>query len=365
MQTFALKYSCTRLHSCLCFVERDVLTIKELAKIAGLNHSTVSRSLNNSPLISDETKKRVLDLAAKYNFELNASARGMRTKKTGTIGVIFPVMRNRYRDMQYLGSLMNSLRNTIEENQYDSIITFPRNPKTGRSNIAKLLRQKKVDGMLLVVQDIDAEDWNLLNESEIPFISLHFKWNNPVQQKISYVYPDNYRGGYLAAEALIKSGAKSLVCLADEAGLIEFDDRTRGFTDAQREAGILPETNKIFRGRCGFEFGYDFVMRNKPILKKIDGIFAEADMIAIGAIEAMKELGVRVPEDLSVVGYDDIDIDLFFKPRLTTIHQPKEEYSEIACLKLVEMIETEDKSAIIQKVIEPELLIRESCIIRE
>ena len=334
-----------------------------MAKIAGLNHSTVSRSLNDSPLISDETKQRVLKLAEEHSFELNASARGMRTNKTGTIGVIFPVMRDSYRDMQYLGSLMNSLRYTIEENEYDSIVTFPTNHKTDKSNIRKLIQQKKVDGLLLVIEDIDTDDKEILIESKIPFVSLHFKWSDSWQNQINYVYPDNYRGGYLAADCLIKAGCSSIACLTEVEGLVEFDERTRGYNDALKTAGLKSEAGKIFRGPCGFEFGYHFVMENRSLLKNIDGIFAHADMNAIGAIEALKELSIRVPQDIAVVGYDDIDTDLYFKPRLTTIHQPKEKYSEIACCKLVEMIENKEDTELVQKVIIPELLMRESCII--
>lgn len=343
---------------------RGSLTIKELAKIAGLNHSTVSRSLNDSPLISDETKQRVLKLADEYNFELNASARGMRTKRTGTIGVIFPAFRDKYRDMQYLGSLMNSLRYTIEDEQYDSIITFPQNPKTGKSNIRKLLKQKKVDGLLLVVEDLDDDDWMVLNESKIPFVSLHFKWQSGKQEKVNYIYPDNFRGGYLAAECLIDAGAHNIVSLTELPELYEFEERSRGAAAALEAHGVQQPENWLFHGNTGFDFGYNFIMDNQPLLAKINGIFAQADMNAIGAIEAMKELGIRVPGDIAVVGYDDIDIDYFFKPRLTTIHQPREQYTGIACRKLIDMIEN-DSIDLIQKIIEPNLLIRESCVIKD
>ncbi|HAK47116.1 MAG TPA: LacI family transcriptional regulator [Spirochaeta sp.] len=339
------------------------MTIKELAKIAGLNHSTVSRSLNDSPLISDETKQRVLKLAEEYNFELNASARGMRTKKTGTIGVIFPVIRDRYRDMQYLGSLMNTLRYTIEEEQYDSIITMPVNPKTGKSNIRKLIQQHKVDGLLLVIKELDKEDQDILGESGIPFVSLHFKWQGGYQEDTNYVYPDNFRGGYLAAECLLKAGCRNLITLTEPGGLYEFEERSRGYLAAQTERGLTAGSEQIFYGETGFDFGYNFIMEHQSMLNSIDGIFAQADMNAIGVIEALKELDIRVSEDIAVVGYDDIDIDYFFKPRLTTIHQPREQYTEIACRKLIEMIDSKEQTEIIQKVIEPDLLIRESCVI--
>ncbi len=342
-----------------------ILTIKELAKIAGLNHSTVSRSLNDSPLISDETKQRVLKLAEEYNFELNANARGMRTRKTGTIGVIMQEFDDKFRDLQYLGSLMNSLRYRIEENQYDSIINFPKNPKTGKSNIRKLIQQRKVDGLLLVIQQLDDDDWKVLNESEVPFVSLHYKWPGNYQENINYVYPDNYRGGYMATECLLKAGCRKIISLTEVYAKDEFQERSRGFRDALKDWGIVQNRENIFNVKSSFEFGYSFIMENRRLLEEIDGIFAQTDMKAIGAIEAMKELGIKVPENIAVVGYDDIDIDYFFKPRLTTIHQPRERHAEIACKKLIEMIENNNADKLVQMIMEPEMLIRESCVVKE
>ncbi|MBI9106224.1 MAG: LacI family DNA-binding transcriptional regulator [Spirochaetales bacterium] len=339
------------------------MTIKELAKIAGLNHSTVSRSINDSPLISEETKKRVLELAKEHSFEPNASARGLITKKTGTIGVIVPALNDAYRNLQYLGSLMNSIRYTIEDYQYDSIITFPKNPKTGRSNIRKLIQQRKVDGLLLVIQDIDRDDWKILTESGLPFVSLHFKWQNELQGNINYVYPDNFKGGYLAAECLLDAGCREILCLTQAGGVYEFNERVRGYKAALAGRGIEPKEENIFYGISGFDYGYNFVMENRKLLTRIDGIFAQADMIAIGAIEAMKELGIKIPQEIAVVGYDDVDINYFFKPRLTTIHQPRERHAEIACCRLIELINKDEGSEMVQMVIEPSLLIRESCVV--
>lgn len=304
-------------------------------------------------------------MAEEYNFEINANARGMKTKKTGTIGVIFSEFEDKYLNLQYLGSLMNSLRHTIEEEQYDSIITFPSNPKTGKSNIRKLLQQQKVDGLLLVIQDIKKDDWEILNESEVPFVSLHFKWPGTYQESINYVYSDNFRGGYLATEFLLKAGCRQIISLSEVSGLFEFDERTRGFNKALIDWGISPSQGRLYTSQSSYDSGYDFIMDQQNMLKKIDGIFAQTDMKAIGVIEAMKELGIRVPEDIAVVGYDDIDIDYFFKPRLTTIHQPREKHSQIACRRLIEMIDHTENTELVQKIIEPDLLIRESCVLHE
>jgi LacI family transcriptional regulator len=146
-------------------------------------------------------------------------------------------------------------------------------------------------------------------------------------------------------------------------GVHEFHERVGGYRAALEDWGLSFREENVFYGRSSFEYGYSFVMENRDAIERADGMFAQADMIAIGAIEAMKELGIRVPGDIPVVGYDDIDIDYFFKPRLTTIHQPKEEYTEIACKKLLEMIETGGNVETVQRIVEPNLLVRESCVV--
>ena len=340
------------------------MTIKELAKIAGLSHSTVSRSLNDSPLIAEKTKRRVKKLAEEYNFELNANARSLITSKTGTIGIIFPVHDDKYRSIQYLGSLMDSLRLRIEEEQYDTIITCPKNPRTNKSNIIKLVKQKKVDGIILVVHQIEKEDWEILMESMIPFVSLHYKWNDELQDKINYVCSDNFKGGYMAAECLLKAGRRKLLCLSSGDGGFEFSERVRGFSRALADWDM--EVNEsCFHdfGLSCFEVGYNFVMENRTRLSEIDGISAHADTVALGVIEAMKELGIRVPDDIAVVGYDDLDITNFFHPRLTTIHQRKEEQVEMGCCKLMNLISGEETSEKMQVAFEPTLCVRETCIV--
>ena len=121
------------------------------------------------------------------------------------------------------------------------------------------------------------------------------------------------------------------------------------------------DENLIFLGKCSFQFGYGFVKSNKDLFNRIDGIFAQADLIALGVIEALKELGVCVPEDISVVGYDDIKIGSFLRPRLTTIHQPREKYAVLACERLVELINKENHTQRMQMAVEPTLIVRESC----
>ena len=338
------------------------MTIKELAKLAGVSHSTVSRSLNDNPSISVKTKERIKKLAEEHNFAFHAGARSLSTKKTGTVGIIFPELYDHYRNLQYLGLLLNSLRFTLEKEDYDSIVTFPVNTHTGHSNIRKLIRQKKIDGLILVITDIRNEDWELIRQSNIPVISLHFKWKNPCYRDIDYIYTDHRRGGFLATDHLIKTGRSRLITLSESGDFIEYRERNQGFLQALREAGLPVDTDAVYYGTCSFEYGYYFVKENRRLLKGIDGIFAQADFTALGCIEALKELSIRVPGDIAVVGYDDIDIGKFFKPNLTTIHQPRERHTKLACERLLALIKEDGSTAEkLQMVIEPSLVVRESC----
>ena len=151
------------------------ITIKDIARIVGVSHSTVSRSLNDSPLISEETKQLITSVAKKHNFDFNANARGLSSRRTGSVGIIFPDFFAEYRNSLYLELLMNDLRRCLESHSLDSIVMFPFNHSTGISNIKKLIRQKKVDGLLIVLPDINPLDWSHMKQSGIPFVLLHVK----------------------------------------------------------------------------------------------------------------------------------------------------------------------------------------------
>jgi LacI family transcriptional regulator len=337
------------------------MTIRDLAKLAGVSHSTVSRSLNDSPLISDETKKRIRALAKEHHFELNASAQSLSTRRTGTIGIIFPELYEEYRNLQYLGLLLNSLRYSLEKNSLDSIITFPRNNYTGQSNIKRLIKSRKVDGLLMVIPVIEEDDWQFILQSEIPFVLLHFKQKHRYTENIDYLYTDHYKGGYKATSHLINTGCKRILCLTDVHRFPEYEDRTAGYLAALEDNGVPVDNDLICSGICTFDFGFNAVHENNELIKSVDGIFAQADLVALGVIEALRQKNIRVPEDIAVVGYDDIELGTFFKPNLTTIHQPREKHAILACERLVELLSQTNIDARMQLTVEPELIIRDSC----
>jgi LacI family transcriptional regulator len=337
------------------------MTIKDLANIAGVSHSTVSRSLNDSPLISEKTKTRIKELAKEYNFELNASARSLSTRITGTIGIICPEFYDEQRYSFYIAGLLDTVRYKLEEASYDSIITFPQNETTGSSNIKRLITQKKIDGLLLIVPELEDEDREMIHKYSTPHIFLHFKHDHPEDRSAEYIYTDHFKGGYLAGVYMTRTGRGKFCVLTENLLTSEYRERTEGFQAALRDNGIQQEQTTLFTGSCSFEYGYRTVHDHFSAVQECEGIFAHADMVALGAIEALREQGVRVPEDIGVVGYDDIILGNYFRPKLTTIHQPKETQVEKGTKRLFDIINRTEGSFPLRDVVEPILIERESC----
>ena len=341
--------------------DNESVTIKDIAKIAGVSHSTVSRSLNDSPLISEQTKNRIKNIAQELNFAFNASAQSLSTQKTDTVGIIYPELFDTFGNSLYLGLLVQGIRHGLEKASLDSIGTFPRNHYTGESNIRKLISRKKIIGLLVIHPEVPEEDWDYISESQLPFVVLHFKPRSVDYSWMDYIFTDHVRGGYMATETLIRAGAKNILCMRENSDENQFEERTEGYRWALRDHGIPVREEMIEYGDCSFEFGYERIMARKEDLHKIDGIFAEADLVAIGAIEALKDLRVRVPEDMRVIGYDDTELGKFFRPKLTTVHQPREEHAKLACERLIELLEGNRGGGPLQRVIEPLMMYRETC----
>ena len=339
-------------------------TIKDIAKIAGVSHSTVSRCLNDSPLVSEKTKEKIKKIAKELHFEFNSNARYLSTKKTGTVAVIFPEASNeKFMFSYYLSLMMFDIQAFFEKSSIDCIITTSRNRYTGESNILKVINRKKVDGLIIVHPDVDDDIMKRINSSGIPFIFLHYKPTYKKSEDFNYVTTNHYKGGYLATEFLIKQGLKKIINISIASHInrdLQFEERTDGYKSALKDHGIDEEY--IIQGKPNFNFGQEFVKKNVQLIKKSDAIFAQADVIALGLIKALNEQNIRVPDDISVIGYDDLEIGNYVTPALTTIHQPVDEQIFYGCGRMIELMEKKSIEEKMQVIFDPKLIIRDSCI---
>ncbi|MCK5673096.1 MAG: LacI family DNA-binding transcriptional regulator [Spirochaetales bacterium] len=329
--------------------------------MAGVSHSTVSRSLNNSPRVKQETKDKIAAIAEKFDFEFNAGARSLSTKKTGTVGIIHPELYNDYSGSIFSNSLISEIMKRLDLAGIDSIPVFSENRENSSTNIRRLTRQQKVDAFIIVDSLVSVEDWKFISKFNIPTIQLHYRPKYRPPEEINYIYSDNIIGGRLATDYLIEHGCKNIMCITIKSEHPEILDRLDGFILSMKNHNLEIDKNLIFEEECTLFNGEKVIRENKEKLNKIDGIFVHADIMALGVVNELGKMGYRVPEDIRVIGYDDIELGTYFTPRLTTIHQPKEALSEKACMKLKEIMGyIPDSGEILQEIVEPYLVERES-----
>jgi LacI family transcriptional regulator len=346
---------------CISWRDNINITIKDIAKMAGVSHSTVSRSLNNSPRVRQETKDKIREIAEKFDFEFNAGARSLSTKKTGTVGIIHPELYHDYSGSIFSNSLISEIMKRLNKSGIDSIPVFSENRENTSSNIRRLTRQQKVDAFIIVDSMVSSEDWNFISKFKIPTIQLHYRPKYTPPEAINYIYSDNIIGGRLATDFLIEHGCKTIMCVTIKSEHPEILDRLEGFLLSMMQHNLEVNKNLIFEDGCTLFNGEKIIRENKEKLKDIDGIFVHADIMALGVINELKRQGYRVPEDIRVIGYDDIELSTYFTPKLTTIHQPKESLAEKACSKLREIMgQTVESGKILQEIVTPYLVKRET-----
>lgn len=340
-------------------MEKSQITIKDIAEIAGVSFSTVSRCLNDSSLVKDETKRKVAEIADRVGFEFNASARGLITREVGTVGIILPEQYTEVSVNVYHGMLMNNLRTSLEKADFDLIVTYQMNHYTGKNNVIRLFTQRKVDGLIILVSDLSSDTLAFLKSHNVPFVFTHYPPAENIKNQ-DVIYTDHEAGGKLAAEHLLSRGYRAFVLLMVEDGHLEFRLREKGFIG---EIEPLKLPHKTFYCSTDFDSAYKEVSENIDEIKKAEALFAANDLMALGAIKALQAAGLRIPEDIAVVGYDDSAFGKYCSPALTSIHQPREELAVLSCDRLFYQMEKKKQGGeILKKLIsiQPVLVHRES-----
>ncbi len=336
-------------------------TIRDIAKLAGVSHSTVSRALNGSTLISSSTREKIRKIADQMGFEFNEGARRLKNRKTGIIGVIYYSVLNDFRSSLYTNELFRDLRHNLERVGLDALLVEAYGKQSGHSNIVRLVRQNKVDGFIIIHPEIRPEDYQLIQAHKLPVVHVHIVPELISRDSVDCFFTDNYQGGHLAGQYLVDSGCRKIqVVRINEKESEEFRLRTAGCLDAMKQAGFPICNNQNLSCSCSYEGGYQVAGENLQYLETLDGIFVPADITAFGFLNALREKGLRVPQDLKVIGYDDSPVSRMSLPALTTIHQPRENLTEKACLRINSLLFGDAASNPVVEYLKPSLVIRES-----
>ena len=344
------------------------VTVRDIAEMLNISHSTVSRALNDSPRVHAETKQRIVKLARELNFEFDSGGRSLSSRRTGIIAVICPSEVDDFSRNQYFQILLQSIRRSLESIHLDALILEAYNPKTGTSNIARLIRQNRVDGFLLVHGHINQDDIRMIRESRKPMVQIHAQPRYYDLTSIDSYMSDNMIGGQLATELLIAKGCTKIInlvsCMSYRTSH-EFGDRFKGYTRALKSAGIPFDQELVIDSDCSFQSGYRAVYTYPHIFKQAHGVFAQADIVALGCLFALREMGISVPESLQIIGYDDSPLCLLPETHITSVHQPIEAMAEHACLrikKLLEMGTEEVQTSFEHLLLKPQIVQRDTTV---
>ncbi len=327
-------------------------TIHDVAREAGVSASTVSRVLNGTAPVNEEKRRRVLHAVEKLNYRPNALARGLKKKRTYTIGLIVPDITN-----PFFAEVAKGVEDASRDYGYTVILCNSENDPARERTYLNVLGEKQVDGVIFVTAGSNEVNRSTPLESPIPLVMLDREIPGIHADS---VLVDNKRGAYEAARHLLTLGHKRIGIITGPLPLSTAVERWEGYRKAMREAGVPVDPRLVKNGGFTFEGGYAAM---QEILGEGDppsALLASSDIMALGAMKAIEECGFRIPEDVAVVGFDDIMVASLVKPALTTVAQPKRQMGQLAVEMIVERLER-GRKRVRRVLLAPRLVIRESC----
>ncbi len=327
------------------------VTISDIAREAGVSKATVSRVLSDSPKVKESSRQRILKIIEERSFIPNQMAQSLAGTPRKTIGIIIDELAN-----FFFIEIADGLDEIIGPAGYSMQILSSRWNKERELQLIRLLISNQVDGIILAPVDDNSEAIRLLRMSGIPFLLINAI---PDHENIGFVSSDNYNGGRLAADFLNKLNRPSNILITGFPHQ-SVTHRINGFKEALKHPENLAHYENISTYEHGYEIAKILVVKNR-IREIRSALFVTNDNVAIGIISRLLELGISIPEQVAVVGFDDIKLASFCRVPLTTISQGIKDIGKIAALELLEMIQ-HPKRPVPRHKIEPKMVVRESAI---
>lgn len=336
------------------------ITSKELAKLIGVSQSTISRALNGSDQISERRKKEIIELAQKHNFEFNMTARSLRTQTSNSIGILMPTYFRSFMEDDFRALQFSYLQSELSKHDFDPIFLSDVALSDDVTALDRVIKKRQLAGLVLSRRIENDEVIEYLKS--LPILLFSMTRCNEKMQFIPSVSFDSYKMGVLVGELFAKRRFKRI-------GYIRIRDHqsgeltTKGFIDALAEQGMGVLKEDIYFTSFDFQSGYDTVINNLDRMRQYDAIFAQNDSMALGVISALQDNGISIPDQISVVGNNDIPMAHWFSPRLTTVQNFVDKHARVASERIISMIKDGiDPSPEKHYIIKPELIIRESCL---
>jgi len=295
-----------------------LISIREVAKLAGVSPATVSRVMNGTARVAPETRERVLGAISQTEFVPNEAARTLFKKSAKTIGLVIPSIRNPY--FTQMASVIDEIAN---QNGYHLVLCNVGNDLNKEKAAIQMLGAISAAGIILVSSHGEIVD--CLHGSEVPIVAVDTLFSSGDVD--AYIYCDYYQGGRLAMEHLLDCGCENVVCIKGPQQIFSANRRYAGYRDVCRERGVEERTVD-----CDYDFDAGLAMTEELLRKypDVDGILACNDMVAISTYKILHKKNLSVPEQIQLIGFDDIDLASLMSPELSTVSQPIREMAEKA-----------------------------------
>ncbi len=333
-----------------------MINIRDIARIAGVGVSTVSRVINNHPDVKEQTRERVLEIIRENNYIPNNSARNLKKNNTKNIGVLIKGVFN-----PFFSEMLDLISKRISKAGYSMILEHHDYLSDDEmSNLISIIKEKRLQGVICLGGNFTEVKNDDFDEINVPVVltSINHKYGKELS-KFSSVSIDNEKSAYSATKYLIDCGHKNIaIILGDEYDIGISYRREAGYLKALNDNGI--QFNKEYRilGNYNYRGAYDKTIKFLEDHNEVTAIFAISDIMAVGCAKAIKDKGLVVGKDISIMGFDGMDISEFYNPTITTVIQPKVEMAKISVDLLLDLManKTENKHIILNT----ELIIRES-----
>jgi len=306
--------------------------MKDVAQQAGVSASTVSHVINGTRFVSDGLRERVLGTMRELSYQPNGVARSLRTKRTNVVALVIPDITN-----PYFPEVARGVQDVAEKRDYVVILCNTDRVLSRELRFLETLRRQRVEGLILNPSGVTIRDLRELEEASIPVVLIGSQIDHP---ELDVVLVDNTRGAYNAVKHLIDLGHRRIGLVGGPRTASSGEQRFQGYIRALMEHGLPIDEGLITEGPFTNGGGYECMKQLLALQSPPTAVFASSDVMAIGALMAIQETGLRVPDDLSLVGFDDIAEASATVPKLTTIAQPKRQTGEVAAQLLFNRIES-------------------------